>query len=997
MATPAPSAKPSVVTVQRGDCLWNIARDYLGNPYKYTDLAKLNNISNPRLIYTGQKIKLTGSASTSSSSSSSSTNSTKAKITSFGILASESKDTLFAVWSWDQHSKTEEYSYKWEYTIPETGDRWWSGSSGTVKVLESTYTVPKNAMLVRFSVQPISKKYDVTEGTGNNKKTVTKTHFEASWAFSETFNASNKIKPDAPGQPSIELIEPDKNTLRAELTNIDVSTLEATAIEFQIVKNNTSQFGAVSSGSINASLNRVSYTSGKLDPGAEYTVRCRSVRGSLKSEWSLYSESVTTAPSKPSGFTKCEAKSSSTDGKVSVYLEWKPVPSAETYDIEYATNINYFDGSDQTHPINGIKLTHYETYSLETGSAYYFRYRAVNSGGESDWSAVSSVILGEPPAAPTTWSSTTTAAVGGPLNLYWVHNAKDGSSQTWAQLALEIYRPNGLDADGNTKYELLWSKEEEIKNSTNVEEKDKTSSFDATDYLQEQIPTYYKEGVQLRWRVRTSGVTNELGDWSIVRMVDIYAEPTVTLEVRDATNTINTTFNTLGSFPIYISATTQPQTQAPIGFHLTIVSNDSYETVDNVGNDKMVSVGEQVYSKYFDVDTDLSTELSAGDVDLESGVSYTLTCVAAMNSGLTAEKSLSFTVSWVDVSYTPNAIVQYDADLITTNIRPFCELYTTTFQGVTYDSETDTYISTGTDISVVEGYPLELMYTDSGYRVYSEMVEGGDMVYYYINKRGAHVNVTESQITRREYATTTTGEQVYSGSTAVSIDADGNVTGGETVLYHQVQVGTPVEGVSLAVYRREFDGSYTELARDIDNTKNTYITDPHPALDYARYRIVATTDSTGAVSYYDMPGFPIMEKAVIIQWNEDWTNFDVADNTMPAQPPWSGSRLRLPYNIDVSDNYGVDVSLVAYAGRKRPVTYYGTQLGETSTWNTTIPKDDEETLYALRRLAIWTGDCYVREPSGTGYWANVTVSFSQKHLDMTIPVTLNIKRVEGGA
>ncbi|HJH87973.1 MAG TPA: hypothetical protein OIM52_00005 [Fusicatenibacter saccharivorans] len=52
-----------------------------------------------------------------------------------------------------------------------------------------------------------------------------------------------------------------------------------------------------------------------------------------------------------------------------------------------------------------------------------------------------------------------------------------------------------------------------------------------------------------------------------------------------------------------------------------------------------------------------------------------------------------------------------------------------------------------------------------------------------------------------------------------------------------------------------------------------YITDPHPALDYARYRIVATSTSTGAVSYTDMPGYPVNEKAVIIQWDEEWQEF----------------------------------------------------------------------------------------------------------------------------
>ena len=70
--------------------------------------------------------------------------------------------------------------------------------------------------------------------------------------------------------------------------------------------------------------------------------------------------------------------------------------------------------------------------------------------------------------------------------------------------------------------------------------------------------------------------------------------------------------------------------------------------------------------------------------------------------------------------------------------------------------------------------------------------------------------------------------------------------------------------------------------------------------------------------------------------------------------------------------------------------------GETATWTVDIDKKDTETLYALRRLSKWMGDVYVREPSGSGYWANVTVSFSRKHLETVIPVTLNIARVEGG-
>ena len=110
----------------------------------------------------------------------------------------------------------------------------------------------------------------------------------------------------------------------------------------------------------------------------------------------------------------------------------------------------------------------------------------------------------------------------------------------------------------------------------------------------------------------------------------------------------------------------------------------------------------------------------------------------------------------------------------------------------------------------------------------------------------------------------------------------------------------------------------------------------------------------------------------------------------------SSSILILPYNIDVSDDYNNDVSLVEYSGRERPVSYYGTQKGHSSTWKTDIIKADDVTMNAVRRLSNWSGDCYVREPSGTGYWANISVSMAQTHANPIVPVTFKVQRVEGG-
>ena len=183
---------------------------------------------------------------------------------------------------------------------------------------------------------------------------------------------------------------------------------------------------------------------------------------------------------------------------------------------------------------------------------------------------------------------------------------------------------------------------------------------------------------------------------------------------------------------------------------------------------------------------------------------------------------------------------------------------------------------------------------------------------------------------------------------------------------------------------------------NIENKEGAYVTDPHPSLNFARYRIVATSEITGAVSYYDMPGHYIGEKAIIIQWAEEWKNFNADGENALEEKLWSGSLLRLPYNIDVSENNSKDVSFIEYIGRENPVSYHGTQLGISSTWNTEIDKEDEETIYALRRLSRWMGNVYVREPSGVGYWASVDVSFSRKYNDVTIPITLGITKVEGG-
>lgn len=810
-------------TVQKGDTLTAIAKKY---GTTVSALVALNNITDPNFIVVGQVLTISGTSSTTTTQSLSS----RPTIKAFG-LQSNTDRTVYATWSWSQ-SNTDHYEVKWFYA---TGDGVaFIGNNSTTTDMQSTYTAPSNATLVKFLVKPISK----TRTVNDNEVS----YWTANWSTESSYSFSNN-PPSVPPVPSVEIKD---YTLTAEVDNLDVN---ATTIQFQVVKNDTTTY---KTGKVTIVTNHAAFSC-TVAAGNEYKVRCRSIRGSEYSDWSAYSGDSGTAPSTPSGITKLQAKS-----ETSIYLEWSAVANATRYDLQYTTKKEYFDDSDQTTIVSSIEFTRYEKTGLESGNEYFFRVRAVNDSGESGWSGIKSIIIGSDPIAPTTWSSTTTVMVGDPLTLYWVHNTEDGSSQTYAQLEITIAGVANVFTIQNTS-----------------EDEDETSSyvFDTSGY---------PEGTQILWRVRTKGITDVYGDWSIQRTVDIYAPPTLELNVTDVDGNA---FDALTSFPFYISGEAGPNTQTPIGYHLAITANESYETVDHVGKTIIIGSGTEVYSEYFDITTGLLVELSANSVDLENNISYTITCTVSMNSGLTTESSVEFLVAWADETYEPNAEIGIDSETLAAYIGPFCK-----------DPETEELIS----------------------------------------------------------------------------------------------------GITLSVYRKEFNGGFTELATGLDNIGGIYITDPHPALDYARYRIVAMSTSTGAVSYYDLPAYPVGESAIVIQWDEEWSSFASDNPDKSVEPVWTGSLLKLPYNVDVSDNYQTDVALVEYIGREHPVSYYGTQLGETSTWNAEIVKSDEETLYGLRRLAIWRGDVYVREPSGSGYWANVNVSFNQKHCELTIPVTLNITRVSGG-
>lgn len=932
-----------IYTVVKGDTLSEIAVKYNTT---VNALLRLNpNITNRDLIYIGQKIIVSGDPAQATV-----TKAQKPTITNFGIQ-SNSENVLFATWAWSK-SNVEHYEIQWKYA---TGDGVaFEGSITTTTSKQSTYSIPANATSVTFRVKPVSQKRKV-----NGKET---SYWTATWSDTERYNIITP--PGVPSAPKVTMSDDGKYKLSITLEDLNSEEGETfkipenrklsslVQVQYQIVKEDGSIYrmytvkptiewsndngakwktSTISKSTVEEGtfITRVkSSYAVTVKPGVGYKVRCCYLKSGDYGEWSEYSDLVYSSPAASSGIYEIYAnkyRNESGAEKMEVFVAWYGVNSATAYELQYTTQQRYFDsysnglttivvgeqssggigsgslsGSDNSAPTSQI------VRELDAGYEYFFRVRSKSSSGKtSAWSPAVSVLLGDRPQPPTTWSSINTAGVGDPITLYWTHNSTDNSKQTYSLLQLVI--------DGVEQVAI------EIPVSDEVSIEGKPNSFFIPanfEYVNADGRTVYgfPEGAYIQWCVATAGLmveTDDEGnpikdstgknrpvysDWSIERKINIYADPTLELLATNSDNVILSTNNssstesipyeTLKTFPIKITATAGPDNQNVLGYTITVTSSETYQTVDNMGNDKLVSEGEEIYSKYFDTtDNPFKMELSAGDLNLENDVTYVIGCTVTMNSGLSTTEYQDFKVTWQDEDFWPDAEIAYDSETYTTSINPYCR-------------------------------------DDSG-----ELIEG----------------------------------------------------------------------VTMSVYRREFDGSYTELASGLNNTDGTYITDPHPALDFARYRIVAISDTTGSVAFYDVPGYPTGEEAVIIQWDEEWNDFNVTEEAPSDEHAWSGSLVRLPYNIDVGDDHAVDVELVNYIGRERPVSYYGTQLGHTSTWNVEVPKDDVDTVYALRRLSRWAGDVYVREPSGTGYWATINVSMKQTHLQPTIPVTFRITRVEGDA
>lgn len=930
------------------------------------------------------------------------------------------------------------YKVKWSYQVPGSS-YWYPASENTISsrtTHTANYSYPTNANKVKVWIKVIYKK---EKGTPPKVKEHTKEIVVKASGF-------------VPATPSLSH-EIDKNN-KLTITSAQLSQEEINKgtdqIWFNIQKASVNANGSEKRESfkscekINISKNtyKASY-SVSLASGYYYYYRALAYnsKNGYKSDLSSWSDKVYTHAEAPSNLVV--VSDTSTSAKVSFYVKGY----VEGYEVQYATEEKYL-GTDSEFAQNSswneedrTSFTHNVSHiigNLETGHNYFFRVRA-NSGsaGYSSWSDPPVILtIGREPGPPSTYSSKTAAEIGETVNLYWVHNSQDGSSQTQAQIALYINNESGMLGDEPITYDNPY-----IGDDIN---KDKTLSYPISlitnshyDVNHGNRVYSFKDGDTLFWKVRTKGVYSGKSGTNVESFSKLF------IDANDNQNVVLSEVpTTINSFAIGIGSILSPIMIDVPSIHYSISNNvlTIYPTVLSVLNSEDPQYNTRIrfhiaYSYYTNGYGDWSTTRQISmyqqpDAQLLLKTDWTIDPedpddLTPIDEAELTDEIDSYPIAIV-MSATPPTQEVISFNLTITNAGLAYETTNALGEPITvganeiiyqryFDKGIDKFDDGDANKKTLILYPSDVIFQDG--ESYTFTLEA------YMNSGlSATDSLSNIPVTLDEAidfyvdASITAYPETFTATIQPRcFDDDGEVIPEEQVIEDDpegiesdvdtINAELLTENVLLDVYRLETDGSTTLIAKNLENNGWTTITDPYPSLDYARYRIVARKTTTAQADYMDYIDEEMGVKSLVLQWDETWADYsnnyeaalEEAEDMDQATdiPVFRHGEVVLPWNIDTSEDFQPDVSMISYIGREHPVSYYGTQKGQTASWSTVIDKTDTDTLFKLRRLGNYMGDVYVREPSGTGYWANVKVSWSQTHNEPAIPVSLSITRVEG--
>ena len=438
-------------------------------------------------------------------------------------------------------------------------------------------------------------------------------------------------------QFTVPALPPSASTLTATRnsdTSVSLAWTEASGVK-ESVRIERSTDGAAYSEIASVSGTATSYTDSSTSADHTYTYRIRYYN---KNAYGAYSStaSVTMSPAAPDAISL--ERSDATDVNVTLTNV-----SGVATSIEWQESLDNGATWGASTTVNGSPVTSFTAST--SGGTVILRVRNVNTVGNSAWIVSEPIVTITPPAAPTLVSPVGVFNMSaGSVTFTWLHNPKDGSAQTAAELQ---YSTNG----GST-----WTT---------------VTLTTAQSYTLNPIP--FTAGTTVTWRARTKGADASYGDYASSKQFTCYQVPSLTFVASNPPATIT-------ALPIPIEVTySDPQSVACAAASVSVQKD-----------------GKTLFTEPLTITgNSLTGSITASELLPVNGESYTVVVTARSGTSLQATANMV-----ISVSYTPP--VEGDLGITNDPDTGYVSLIAEyTNDGVTPDAESITVIRVNPDGSTV--------------------------------------------------------------------------------------------------------------------------------------------------------------------------------------------------------------------------------------------------------------------------------------------------------
>lgn len=193
----------------------------------------------------------------------------------------------------------------------------------------------------------------------------------------------------------------------------------------------------------------------------------------------------------------------------------------------------------------------------------------------------------------------------------------------------------------------------------------------------------------------------------------------------------------------------------------------------------------------------------------------------------------------------------------------------------------------------------------------------------------------------------------------------------------------PGEGDTCDIYRLSVDKP--ELIYPNAEFGTTYV-DPYPATgEFGGHRIVYKTVNGDYITADNQLAWVDLREAEGDNIDTDYTIID-----------FGSGRILINRNLDISNSWSKDFEETQYLGGAVQGDWNPAVRRSASVSTVAVSILDQETIQAMRRLAMYAGICHVRTSDGSSYAANVDVSDKYEHGNgrNVIGYDLSINRVD---